>query len=92
MWKERILIVIVWSLLSALFSASLVYLGANTLPYQAQWPRAGLTGGAVGAVAALVASLILGNRKGMLLAGIVFALLQAVLSGKVLWGLSDSNV
>jgi hypothetical protein len=87
MWKQRIVIVIVWSFFSAICSAGHVYLGANTLPYQAQWPRAGLTGAAVGAVAAMLTLLILGNRKGLLLVGIVFALLQAALSGKVLWGL-----
>jgi hypothetical protein len=92
MWKERIIIVICWSLCSAVCSAGIVYLGANTLPYQEQWLRAGLTGGAVGAVAAIVALLILGDRKWMLLLGIVFALVQATLSASLIWRISDSRV
>ena len=86
MRNERIITLLVWCTWSALCAGGLVYLGANTEPYQAQWPLAGLTGAIVGAAAALVALLLWGDRRGILLMGLPFGLLQAIISGPVLWG------
>jgi hypothetical protein len=87
MWKKRIPIVFFWSFSSALCAGCLVYLGANTQPYQEKWPLAAFTGAAIGTVAALVILQIWGTRKGILIVGLGFAFLQAVISCPMLWGL-----
>jgi hypothetical protein len=84
---KRIATVVVWASCSALLSSGIVYLGANTDTYQAQWPLAGLTGGVVGGAGAMMALWLCGDRRGMLLIGLLFAVLQAIISAKVLWGL-----
>jgi hypothetical protein len=79
--------VLVWVTCSALCGGGIVYLGANTNAYQAQWPLAILTGAAVGGAGAITVLCLWGDRRGILLIGLLFAIVQAIISAKVLWGL-----
>ena len=79
--------VLVWASCSAIAAGGIVYLGANTDSYQVQWPLAGLTGAVVGGAGAITASWLCGDRRGILIVGLLFAVLQASISAKVLWGL-----
>jgi hypothetical protein len=87
MRREQVTAVVVWGTCSGLASGVLVYLGANTAPYQARWPLATVTGAAVGVAGALLVLRLLGSRRGVLLIGLLFGVLQALISAKVLWGL-----
>ena len=60
---EQVATVVVWGTCSGLASGVLVYLGANTAPYQASWPLAMMTGAAVGVGVALLVLRLLGNRR-----------------------------
>ena len=87
MRHNRIATVLVWATCSALCAGGIVYLGANTDTFQAQWPLASLTGAVVGASGAITVLWVYGDRRGILLFGLLFALVQAIVSAKVLWGL-----
>jgi hypothetical protein len=80
----QIIIIITWATCSAICAAGIVYLGANTERFQAQWPLAGSIGAAIGGVAALAVLRVLGNRNGVLLMGTVFGIVQAIVLS-VLW-------
>jgi hypothetical protein len=70
--------ILVWATWSAFCSAMFIYLGANTDPYRARWPIAGGIGAVIGTVGAMLFTTTLGNRRGVLLTGILFGILQAV--------------
>ena len=81
---ERIITITVWATCSAICAAGIVYLGANTEPFQSQWPLAGGVGAVFGGVAALAVLHMLGNRHGVLLMGMGFGIVQAIVSS-ALW-------
>ena len=87
MRHKRIATVLVWASCSAICAGGVVYLGANTASYQAQWPLAVLAGAVVGTVGAISALGLCGDRRGMLLFGLLFAIVQAIISAKFVWGL-----
>jgi hypothetical protein len=60
------------------------YLGSNTERYQSQWPVAAVIGAVLGAIGALVILRAWRTRRGILLFGLVFSVLQAVVVS-VVW-------
>jgi hypothetical protein len=70
--------VIVWAAWSAFIAAGIIYLGANTEPYRARWPQAGLAGAALGGAGGLLCRLAWCNRYGALLLGVPFGLVLGV--------------
>ena len=74
----RIVTIIVWGVWSAAVAAGIVYLGANTEPYQARWPQAAVTGAALGAVGGLLCRLAWGNRSGAALLGLPCGLVLGI--------------
>jgi proteasome assembly chaperone (PAC2) family protein len=79
MRARRIITVLFWATWSAICAAGLVYLGSGTERYQARWPVAAGAGAILGAAGGLVALRLWGNRRGVLLMGLLFGVLQAIL-------------
>jgi hypothetical protein len=78
MGNKRIITILVWATWSAFCSAMFIYLGANTIPYRDRWPLAGGIGAVIGTVGAILFTTMVGNRRGVFLAGILFGILQAI--------------
>ena len=78
MGNKRLITILVWGAWSAFCSAMFIYLGANTIRYRDRWPIAGLVGAVIGTVGAMLFTTMVGNRRGIVLTGILFGILQAV--------------
>ena len=74
MSERRIIAIIFWAAWSAFIAAGIIYLGANTEPYRARWPQAGLAGAALGGAAGLLCMLVWRKRSGELLLAVPFGL------------------
>ena len=68
---HRAWVVFVWRFWSGFIAAGIIYLGANTEPYRARWPAAGLAGATLGGAAGFLCLAVWRNRWGVLVLGVI---------------------
>jgi hypothetical protein len=75
---QRAIVVLVWVFWSGFIAAGTIYLGANTEPYRARWPLAGLAGAAFGGTASFVSLKVWRSRLGVLVLGVPVGLVLGI--------------